>query len=101
MTDQSQPYVIHSDQEPLRLEFQAKLAGLEGHFDYFSLAPDDKVLDAGCGSGSMTRLMASRVPQGHVTGLDVNEQYLEFARRAAAHAGVAASRFTSNVLLDP
>ncbi|KAI0092900.1 S-adenosyl-L-methionine-dependent methyltransferase [Irpex rosettiformis] len=34
------------------------------------LKPDMKILDVGCGPGSITISLASHVPQGHITGVD-------------------------------
>jgi len=40
---------------------------------------DLRILDAGCGSGGMTRLLAQAVgPDGEVVGLDANPQLIEF-----------------------
>ncbi len=84
----SKPYVIDYDDEPRRLDKQAQLAGLEDHFHKFPLVPDAKVLDAGCGSGAMTRLLAERLPKGFATGIDTNPQYLAYAAQVAAKAGI-------------
>jgi cyclopropane fatty-acyl-phospholipid synthase-like methyltransferase len=52
-------YVIHSDAEPLRLDRQARMYGFEDDLRHANLARGNKVLDAGCGSGSAARLCAS------------------------------------------
>lgn len=40
-----------------------------------------KCLDVGCGSGSVTRLMADMVSsKGRVTGMDVDDKYLQYCR---------------------
>jgi ubiquinone/menaquinone biosynthesis C-methylase UbiE len=83
MSEHSRPYAIHSDDECERLELQARLANIEGHLRYVPVSPRDRVLDAGCGSGSMSRLIARSFPQAEVTGVDLREQYLDFARRCA------------------
>src|ERR1700739_1539103 len=44
------------------------------------LAPDAKVLDVGCGPGTITADLADRVPQGHVTGVDAAQEVIEQAR---------------------
>lgn len=46
----------------------------------FPLEADDKVLDLGCGTGSMTVEIAAKVPRGFVIGLDISETMLNFAR---------------------
>ena len=80
MSDQSLPYVIHSDEECERLELQARLANIEGHLRHLPIAGAHRVLDVGCGSGSMSRLIARSFPEVEVVGVDVREQYLDYAR---------------------
>jgi SAM-dependent methyltransferase len=77
------PYVIHSDAECERLELQARLANIEGHLRHLPIAPNDCILDIGCGSGSMARLIARSFPRAEVVGVDVREQYLDFAEQCA------------------
>ena len=50
-----------------------------------SLRGDERVLDAGCGSGRLTRELAARVPAGMVVGCDLSENMV---RAAAATLGV-------------
>ena len=47
------------------------------------LTPDAKILDVGCGPGTITAGLADRVPQGHVTGLDAAQEVIEQAREVA------------------
>jgi trans-aconitate 2-methyltransferase len=46
------------------------------------LRGDEVVLDAGCGSGRVTALLADRVPQGRVYGVDVAPSMAEHAAKA-------------------
>lgn len=48
------------------------------------LTEDAKVLDVGCGPGTITAGLAERVPRGRVTGVDASEQVVEQARELAA-----------------
>ncbi|KAL5362411.1 S-adenosyl-L-methionine-dependent methyltransferase [Aspergillus floccosus] len=48
------------------------------------IKPDMKILDIGCGPGSITVDFATRVPQGHVTGVEYTPEPLEQARALAA-----------------
>jgi SAM-dependent methyltransferase len=50
--------------------------------DIATIAPGDRVLDVGCGTGVLAREAAGRVgPSGRVTGLDLNDGMLGVARR--------------------
>ena len=79
----SKPYVIGYDKEHERLERQARIGKIEGHLEKFSFARDAVILDAGCGSGAMTRLLARAAPDGRAVGVDISEHYLEYARNRA------------------
>ena len=45
-----------------------------------SLTGDETVLDAGCGSGRVTRLLLERLPRGRVIGVDASTSMIEEAR---------------------
>ena len=49
--------------------------------DRLPLEGDERVLDAGCGSGRVTALLLDRVPRGSVVALDASEAMLEQARK--------------------
>jgi trans-aconitate 2-methyltransferase len=49
--------------------------------DRLELEGDETVLDAGCGSGRMTRHILARVPRGKVIGVDASPAMIERARR--------------------
>ena len=52
------------------------------------LRPDWRVLDVGCGPGTITADLAARVPQGSVLGLDMNAGQVERARQLARDRGL-------------
>jgi len=55
--------------------------------DRLPLAGDERVLDAGCGSGRVTELLAARLPRGRVVALDGSPSMVGAAReRLAAFA---------------
>jgi SAM-dependent methyltransferase len=58
-----------------------------------AIAPDDHVLDVGCGTGHVTLLAARRASHGHVVGIDLSAPMLERARADAAAQGITNVRF--------
>ncbi|MFI7048029.1 class I SAM-dependent methyltransferase [Streptosporangium sandarakinum] len=61
-----------------RREAFTRLAALSG------VRRGDRVLDVGCGTGYLTRIMAPVAgPEGHVTGVDPSEAMIGHARRRA------------------
>jgi trans-aconitate 2-methyltransferase len=50
------------------------------------LAGDEVVLDAGCGSGRVTRLLLDRLPRGRVIAVDASEEMVARAREELAGA---------------
>ncbi len=47
---------------------------------WLDLAGDERVLDAGCGTGQVTATLRDRVPHGHVIALDGSPSMIERAR---------------------
>jgi SAM-dependent methyltransferase len=53
--------------------------------DWLGISEGVQVLDAGCGAGGTTRMLAAAVgAQGHVAALDVKPEHLDAAREAVA-----------------
>ena len=50
--------------------------------DRLDLRGDETVLDAGCGSGRVTRLLLERLPEGRVIGVDSSRAMIERAQEA-------------------
>ncbi len=51
-----------------------------GVIDRLELAGDETLLDAGCGTGRVTRLLLERLPRGRVIGVDASPSMIEKAR---------------------
>jgi ubiquinone/menaquinone biosynthesis C-methylase UbiE len=49
--------------------------------DQMKLARDDNVLDVGCGAGWLVRMIAERLPEGRVIGMDISDEMVRHARR--------------------
>ncbi|MFG2543444.1 methyltransferase domain-containing protein [Streptomyces sp. NPDC048594] len=58
-----------------------------------SLRPHMKVLDIGCGPGTITADLAALVPDGHVTGVDRAPEIVDRARATAAERGLGNTDF--------
>ena len=48
------------------------------------LRADENVLDVGCGGGWLCKLLASRVTEGRVVGMDISDEMVRHARRNCA-----------------
>jgi trans-aconitate 2-methyltransferase len=55
--------------------------------DRLPLEGDEAVLDAGCGSGRVTELLASRLPRGRVVAVDASPSMIDEARGRLARFG--------------
>jgi len=50
----------------------------------FGMQPDDRVLEIGCGAGTLTELLAEALPRGSVFGADLSPRSIEAARERLA-----------------
>ena len=69
-----------------------------------NLQPDDRILDVGCGTGSLALMLKRRAPSATVFGLDPDSQALEMARRKAKRAGADIQflqGFANDALIKP
>lgn len=64
------------------------------------LPTDARVLDVGCGPGTITVDLAARVPDGQVTGIDAAGDVLALARQEADRRGQANVRFEVGDVYD-
>ncbi len=54
---------------------------------WLELEGDERVLDAGCGTGRVTSMVLSRLPRGHVIALDGSSAMIELARKKLVRFG--------------
>src|SRR5438552_2711228 len=89
----SAPYVIAygcmSEQRQWDGERYARVSGPmealgRGVLARLDLRGDETVLDAGCGSGRITRALLERLPRGRVVAVDANASMLEAASQRLA-----------------
>lgn len=94
--DSPRKYVHAGKQEEVnRLEFQAKAMEpvvAEG-LRIIGLRKGMRVLDAGCGTGAVTRMIAKRVAPGEVRGVDIDPLFVEAARNLAEEEGLTNVQF--------
>jgi SAM-dependent methyltransferase len=51
--------------------------------ELMQIASTDNLLDVGCGAGWLSRILAQRVPEGRVVGMDISDEMIHHARRAS------------------
>ena len=82
----------YAEEEATRLADQAgTLAELLHHDTQY--ATGSRVLEAGCGVGAQTRILARRSPGAHFTSVDVSAQSLALAREAIEREGLGNVEF--------
>ena len=82
----------YAEEEATRLADQAgTLAELLHHDTQY--ATGSRVLEAGCGVGAQTRILARRSPGAHFTSVDVSAQSLALAREAIQRKGLGNVEF--------
>src|SRR5262245_59048725 len=70
-----------------------RTAAVQAAFFLPNLRPGMRVLDVGCGPGTITLGLAEAVAPGEVAGVDVREDRLALARAAATERKVPNTRF--------
>jgi len=96
LSDKPREYAYSGElDEAMRLEAQAKaLAKIIGkELDILGLKPNMKVLDAGCGTGAVTRRIASRVHPEKACGVDVDPVFVNEAKKSASREGIENVQF--------
>ena len=66
-----------------------------------SIGPGQRVLDLGCGTGTLTIMLARACAQAEVVGLDADPEVIEIARRKITAAGVRVELFQAMAFAPP
>ena len=82
-------YLMEHPLEAERLELKTKRAKILEELKLVALHPGMDVLDVGCGTGAVTRILAERVSPGRVVGLDLSDERLSVARQIAKEQGIS------------
>lgn len=81
----------HAARLELRAAAGSEVAVRDEYVRLLGVTPGEQVLDVGCGSGAVTRTLASRVmPGGRAVGVDASPALLKVARELADKAGFGA-----------
>lgn len=64
------------------------------------LRPSAELLDIGCGPGTITLDFASRLSEGHVTGLDIGASVIDQAKSSAKEQGITNVNFITGNIFD-
>jgi ubiquinone/menaquinone biosynthesis C-methylase UbiE len=67
--------------------WSARLA--EPFLDFSGCADGEEILDAGCGTGSLTFALSQRIRAGSITGIDFSPIYIEYASEAIRDPRIA------------
>jgi ubiquinone/menaquinone biosynthesis C-methylase UbiE len=82
-------YLMEHPLEAERLELKTRREKILEELRLVPLHAGMEVLDVGCGTGAVTRILAERVAPGRVVGLDLSEDRLSVAREIAKEQGVS------------
>ncbi|MFI9719705.1 class I SAM-dependent methyltransferase [Streptomyces sp. NPDC052396] len=86
---------VHGHHESVLRSHSWRTAANSAAYLLPELRPSMRILDIGCGPGTITADLAALVPQGRVTGLDPAGSVLERARSMAAQRGLDNLEFTT------
>ena len=79
---------IADHSEPVLRSHQWRTAANSAAYLLDSIKPDMRILDVGCGPGTISADLAALVPQGEVIGIDTGEEVIEKAKALASGRGL-------------
>lgn len=91
-TGQAEKYSQHAN-PAFEQRLALRTAANEGAFFLPFLRPGMRVLDVGCGPGSITLGLAERIAAGEIVGIDFQESQIAQAKALATSRGVENARF--------
>jgi ubiquinone/menaquinone biosynthesis C-methylase UbiE len=89
----------YSERESTRLGDQAATLEELLHSDTI-YPPEDSVLEAGCGIGAQTVILAKNSPQAKITSIDISEDSLNKARQNVARENISNLEFRVANIFD-
>jgi ubiquinone/menaquinone biosynthesis C-methylase UbiE len=84
---------LERDNRSFEAQLEERTAAVDAAFLLRHLHKGSRVLDVGCGPGTITLGLAQAVSPGEVVGVDLQERVVERARALASERGVANVRF--------
>ncbi|MBD3391842.1 MAG: methyltransferase domain-containing protein [Chitinivibrionales bacterium] len=95
------PKYVHgySERETERLQDQSGILESILH-EGTSYPPGSTVLEAGCGVGAQTLILARRSPGARFVSVDISQESIETSRRHARNAGIANVMFARHDIMD-
>ena len=97
-------YVIRggmAGRERLRILARVMWPTTKALLETVGVADTARCLDVGCGGGDVTLELARLAPNGHVTGIDLDEAKLDVARRELAGTGISNVDYRREDLFKP
>ncbi|GAB2832049.1 methyltransferase domain-containing protein [Streptomyces daliensis] len=95
MADQETAVYTHGHHESVLRSHEWRTAENSAAYLLGSLKPHMRILDVGCGPGTISADLAALVPEGHVTAVDAAPGVLERARETAAARGLTNMTFAT------
>ncbi len=93
-------YLMEDPAEAERLEIKTQRDVVLKELAFLPLEPGLRVLEVGCGTGAVTRILAEKVFPGLVVGLDFSRQRLCAGRKMAAIGGAGNVEFVCGDLFS-